>query len=243
MSEAVNAAKRTRRAEKAQETYRRIVEAATRLFLDRGYVPTTIEAIADAADVAVETVYARFRTKANLMVAVKDAAVTEGGDIPLARRPELAALTAETDQRRSSGSHPSTRCCATPPPPTTPSASPSPPTSTAVATSSTPWSASSAPTGPSVTASPPIRQPTPTQHWPTPTYTYCSPSTTDGQPTTTRPGSPPASSTSSCQTPNPRSPPTHISPGNGHPAVHGGKAPSGTAKMSRRRRSRPHDSP
>ena len=66
MSDAVNAAKRTRRAEKAQETYRRIVEAATRLFLDRGYVPTTIEAIADAADVAVETVYARFRTKANL---------------------------------------------------------------------------------------------------------------------------------------------------------------------------------
>src|SRR6516162_895849 len=100
MSEAVNAAKRTRRAEKAQETYRRIVEAATRLFLDRGYVPTTIEAIADAADVAVETVYARFRTKANLMVAVKDAAVTEGGGIPLAQRPELAPLAAETDQRR-----------------------------------------------------------------------------------------------------------------------------------------------
>jgi len=100
MSEAVNTAKRTRRAEKAQETYRRIVEAATRLFLDRGYVPTTIDAIADAADVAVETVYARFRTKANLMVAVKDAAVTEGGGVPLAQRPELAPLAAETDQRR-----------------------------------------------------------------------------------------------------------------------------------------------
>ena len=35
--------------------------AATRLFLEHGYVPTTIDAIADAADVAVETVYARFR--------------------------------------------------------------------------------------------------------------------------------------------------------------------------------------
>jgi AcrR family transcriptional regulator len=100
MSETVNAAKRTRRAEKAQQTYRRIVEAATRLFLERGYVPTTIEAIADAADVAVETVYARFRNKANLMVAVKDAAVTEGGGIPLEQRPELATLAAETDQRR-----------------------------------------------------------------------------------------------------------------------------------------------
>lgn len=100
MSEAVNAAKRTRRAEKAQQTYRRIVEAATRLFLERGYVPTTIEAIADAADVAVETIYARFRTKANLLVAVKDAAVTDGGGIPLRQRPELATLAAEADQRR-----------------------------------------------------------------------------------------------------------------------------------------------
>jgi AcrR family transcriptional regulator len=100
MSEAVNAAKRTRRADKAQQTYRRIVEAATWLFLERGYVPTTIEAIADAADVAVETVYARFRNKANLMVAVKDAAVTEGGGTPLQQRPELATLAAETDQRR-----------------------------------------------------------------------------------------------------------------------------------------------
>jgi AcrR family transcriptional regulator len=100
MSEAVNAVKRTRRAEKAQHTYRQIVEAATGLFLERGYVPTTIDAIADAADVAVETVYARFRTKANLLVAVKDAAVTEGGGIPLQQRPELATLAAETDQRR-----------------------------------------------------------------------------------------------------------------------------------------------
>ena len=100
MSEAVNTAKRTRRAEKAQQTHRRIVQAATRLFLERGYVPTTIEAIADAADVAVETVYARFRNKANLLVAVKDAAVTEGGEIPLPQRPELASLAAETDQHR-----------------------------------------------------------------------------------------------------------------------------------------------
>jgi AcrR family transcriptional regulator len=100
MSEAVKARKRTRRAEKAQETHRRIVGAATRLFLEHGYVPTTIDAIADAADVAVETVYARFRNKTNLMVAVKDAAVTEGGQVPLGQRPELAALAAETDQRQ-----------------------------------------------------------------------------------------------------------------------------------------------
>jgi AcrR family transcriptional regulator len=65
-----------------------------------GYVQTTIDAIAEAADVAVETVYARFRNKTNLMIAVKDAAVTEGGHIPLEARPELAALAAEPDPRR-----------------------------------------------------------------------------------------------------------------------------------------------
>jgi AcrR family transcriptional regulator len=84
--------------EKAEETRRRIVGAAARLFLERGYVPTTIEAIAEAADVAVETVYARFGNKARLMVAVKDAAVTEDGSVPLAQRPELAALAEQTSQ-------------------------------------------------------------------------------------------------------------------------------------------------
>jgi AcrR family transcriptional regulator len=98
MREAVSAPKRTRRADKAQETHRRIVDSAMRLFLERGYVATTIDAIAEAADVAVETVYARFRTKANLMVAVQDAAVT--GGIQPEQRPEVAALAAETDQRR-----------------------------------------------------------------------------------------------------------------------------------------------
>lgn len=100
MSEPVKRQKRTRRAEKAQETHERIVDAATRLFLERGYVQTTIDAIADLADVAVETVYARFRNKTNLMIAVKDAAVTERGQIPLDQRPEVAAVGAETDQRR-----------------------------------------------------------------------------------------------------------------------------------------------
>ena len=100
MAEAVKPQPRTRRAQKAQATHQRIVDAATRLFLERGYVPTTIDAIAQAADVAVETVYARFRNKTNLMIAVKDAAVTEGGQVPLQQRPELATLAAETDQRQ-----------------------------------------------------------------------------------------------------------------------------------------------
>jgi AcrR family transcriptional regulator len=97
---AVKTPQRTRRADKAQETHQRIVRAATRLFTEHGYVPTTIEAIAEAADVAVETVYARFGNKTNLMIAVKDAAVTEDGQVPLQQRPELAAIAAQTSQPR-----------------------------------------------------------------------------------------------------------------------------------------------
>ena len=100
MAEAVKAERRTRRTEKAEATRRRIIEAAAALFGERGYVPTTIDAVAEAADVAVETVYARFGNKASLMVAVKDAAVTEDGSVPLALRPELAGLAAETSQAR-----------------------------------------------------------------------------------------------------------------------------------------------
>lgn len=100
IAQPVKLPKRTRRAQKAQETHERIVDAATSLFLERGYVQTTIDAIADAADVAVETVYARFRNKTNLMIAVKDAAVTERGQVPLDQRPELQALAAEPDQHR-----------------------------------------------------------------------------------------------------------------------------------------------
>lgn len=100
MAQHVKGPARTRRAEKAQATQERIIDGATRLFVERGYVQTTIDAIADAADVAVETVYARFRNKTNLMIAVKDAAVTERGQVPLDERPELKALAAEPDQRR-----------------------------------------------------------------------------------------------------------------------------------------------
>jgi AcrR family transcriptional regulator len=100
VADPVKAQKRTRRAQKAQATHEQIVDAATRLFLEHGYVQTTIDAIADVADVAVETVYARFRNKTNVMIAVKDAAVTERGQIPLDQRPELDALATEPDPRR-----------------------------------------------------------------------------------------------------------------------------------------------
>jgi AcrR family transcriptional regulator len=53
----------THRQRQALQTRRLIVDAARRLFLERGYGVTTMEAIAGEAGVAVSTVYAIFKNK------------------------------------------------------------------------------------------------------------------------------------------------------------------------------------
>ena len=94
-------APRTRRAERAEQTRRSILEAATALFVERGYPSTTIEAVAAGADVAVETVYSRFRTKANLLTAILEPAIVGGSEgHDLLRHPEIELIGATTDQRR-----------------------------------------------------------------------------------------------------------------------------------------------
>ena len=52
-----------RRARKALDTRHRMLDAAEALFVRDGYAATTIAAIAEEADVAVQTVYAVFGTK------------------------------------------------------------------------------------------------------------------------------------------------------------------------------------
>lgn len=100
MAEAVKP-RRTRRAERAEETRRRIIAAATALFTELGFAGATIEAIAATADVAVETVYSRFRNKATLLEAILGPAISgrQGGG-SLFDRPEFAEIRACTDQRR-----------------------------------------------------------------------------------------------------------------------------------------------
>ena len=66
------------RRERAEQTRARIVEAAYRLFRDHGYEATTMQAVAEAAGVAVQTVYFIFRTKAGLLAAIEDRAVPAG---------------------------------------------------------------------------------------------------------------------------------------------------------------------
>jgi AcrR family transcriptional regulator len=91
---------RNRRAEKAAQTRRSVIDAATELFLARGYASTTIEAIAQRADVAVETVYSRFRNKATLLEAILEPAIVGSADgRDIFDRPEIQQIQATTSHR------------------------------------------------------------------------------------------------------------------------------------------------
>jgi AcrR family transcriptional regulator len=87
-----------RRREQAVETRRRIIGAAHDLFVSEGYGRTTIAAVARAAGVAVETVYAAYRNKPTLLRQVWYATFRgDEEDIRLLDRPEIHAVLAEPD--------------------------------------------------------------------------------------------------------------------------------------------------
>src|SRR4030065_1517079 len=65
-------AKTTHRKRQAQVTRNMIVAAAQALFLEQGYICTTIEVIAERAGVAVSTVYAIFGSKRGILRAIRD---------------------------------------------------------------------------------------------------------------------------------------------------------------------------
>jgi AcrR family transcriptional regulator len=52
----------------ADQTRREILEAARRLFAERGYVGTSVSDIAEAAGVAVQTIYARLESKRGMLM-------------------------------------------------------------------------------------------------------------------------------------------------------------------------------
>jgi AcrR family transcriptional regulator len=62
----------TLRDERAEVTRRRIADAARTLFGSRGYGATTLQAVADEAGVAVQTVYAVYGSKAGILHALRD---------------------------------------------------------------------------------------------------------------------------------------------------------------------------
>ena len=78
------------RAERAAVTRRRILEAARRRFTEAGYGATTLREIAIAAGVAVQTVYAVFGSKANILRSLRESVVED----PAAAEAYAAAIAA-----------------------------------------------------------------------------------------------------------------------------------------------------
>ncbi|WP_262387031.1 TetR/AcrR family transcriptional regulator [Streptomyces sp. TRM49041] len=68
------------RAEKARRTRQRMLDAAARLFAERGWAGTTVEDIARTAEVGVQTVYFTFGNKRALLKELLDTAVAGDTD-------------------------------------------------------------------------------------------------------------------------------------------------------------------
>jgi len=91
----------TRRKAQSLETQMQIVEAAGKLFIERGYIGTSIEKIAGEAGVAAETIYSIFGNKKSILTRVVDVAVVGDGElIPLLARAKIREVENEKDQNR-----------------------------------------------------------------------------------------------------------------------------------------------
>jgi AcrR family transcriptional regulator len=90
-----------RRAAQARSTRQSILDAASALFIDQGFVATTISAIASRAGTSAETVYATFGSKRLLLAELVDASIAGGsGAPPVMDQDWVADLRAEPDPRR-----------------------------------------------------------------------------------------------------------------------------------------------
>lgn len=90
-----------KRRAQARETRRSILDAAHELFTAGGYAATTIQAIAAAAGVAVQTVYAVFGNKRELLrQLIESVIVGDDESAPLTERDEARAIAAEPDAVR-----------------------------------------------------------------------------------------------------------------------------------------------
>src|SRR5579872_1547630 len=88
----------SRRAAAAQRTRRAILEAASRLFIERGYLSTTIADVAAQAGVAVDTIYAVVGRKPILFRLLIETAIS-GTEAPIVaeQRDYVTAIRAEPD--------------------------------------------------------------------------------------------------------------------------------------------------
>jgi len=90
-----------KREAQARATRRSILDAALELFVANGYAATSIQAIAERAVVAVQTVYAVFGTKRELLRQLIESSITgDDQSLPFFEQPEALAIAAEPDARR-----------------------------------------------------------------------------------------------------------------------------------------------
>jgi AcrR family transcriptional regulator len=89
-------------AQRVARTEAELMDAARDLFLQQGYVATTLAQVAQRAGLAARTVYVRFGTKAALFRRVVDRAlVGDAEPVDVAHRPgAMQAMTADTLQAR-----------------------------------------------------------------------------------------------------------------------------------------------
>ena len=89
------------RAAQARATRRAIVDAAARLFVERGYGATTVDAIAEAAGVSRKTVFTSVGGKTEaLKLAIDWAIAGDDEPVPMLERPHIRAMQQEPDARR-----------------------------------------------------------------------------------------------------------------------------------------------
>jgi AcrR family transcriptional regulator len=89
--------RRARRERQALATRTEIAEAARKLMLERGYVSTSIGAIADESGVAVQTIYNSIGNKAEVLSAVLDLAVAGPALQPAAMLQGIADARSSAD--------------------------------------------------------------------------------------------------------------------------------------------------
>ena len=82
----------TRRQAQAFETRRQVVEAARQLFVEYGYGGATIDAIAQVAGVAPETIFATFGSKRAILADVINTAVSGEQPVPVLQQPGPQAV-------------------------------------------------------------------------------------------------------------------------------------------------------
>ncbi|HEY7439634.1 MAG TPA: helix-turn-helix domain-containing protein [Acidimicrobiia bacterium] len=91
----------SRRLAQVRATRLKVIDAAKSLFIEHGYPATTLDSVADAADVPLPTLYRLFKSKRALLSAVLDTSFG-GDDEPVAfvDRDAVQRALSESDPRR-----------------------------------------------------------------------------------------------------------------------------------------------